>query len=259
MNLRPVTRYAEHLLLARYRKGHGVHSPFFFDIINTLHRNKSDKGLVYKMAEAWRRELLGNRSTIFITDYGTGTSGPRRICDIASQSSVNKRLGRVLSFFASGAGESDIIEMGTSLGLGTVYLALSNPGARIITIEGCPELASFTADGFKKMKISNVELVNGEFDEVLRNRSADMAKSRLVYIDGNHSGDALKRYFNYFAATENYDRVIIADDIDYSSDMNSAWMEISDDRRVTGALDFGRAGVLFFRQGLSKQYYRVRY
>ena len=101
MKLYPVVRQFEYLLLSGYRKGHGVHSPFFFQIINTLHRNKSDNGLVYQIAESRRKELLKDNRIINVTDLGTGKGGPKRVSEITASSSVNRRLGRVLSYFAS--------------------------------------------------------------------------------------------------------------------------------------------------------------
>jgi predicted O-methyltransferase YrrM len=259
MKLYPAARYISHFVLARHRNGHGVHSPFFFEIINTLQRNKSNDELVYKAAEAWRRELISDKRSILVTDLGTGTGGYKRVCDIAGTSSVSSKLGRVLSYFAKRAGNRPIIELGTSLGIGTMYMALANRDTRIITIEGCKEISSIAAEGFTGSDIFNVEIVTGNFDDHIQPICEKIAAPGLVYIDGNHRGDALNRYFNQFASCASEETVIIADDIDYSSDMSTAWTEIENDPRVTGSIDIGRAGILFFKKGFPKQRYRVRY
>lgn len=259
MKVQPVVRYIRNIFLSGHRNGHGIHSPFFFEIINTLDRNKSNRGLVYKAAEAWRREMLQENRSVMVTDFGTGNSGLRTVRAIASGSAVKRRLGRVLSYFAMRSGERPVIELGTSLGVGTMYMALSNPNCRIITIEGCSQIAEIAATGFKKAGIDNVEIITGNFDTVAPKVAEEAAGPGLVFIDGNHRGSALIRYFDLFAAKAAEETVIIADDIDYSADMTTAWEKIRQDRRVTGSLDLGRAGVLFFKRGLNGQSYFIGY
>lgn len=259
MKVQPVIRYLQNLSGVRHRNGHGIHSPFFFDIINTLNRNKSNRGLVYKAAEAWRSELLQDGSSIMVTDFGTGKDGFRPVRTIAARSAVSKRLGRVLSYFAIRAGERPVVELGTSLGVGTMYMALANRNCRIITIEGCGQIAEIAATGFKKAGLDNIEIIIGNFETVTPGVADDVRGPGLVFIDGNHRGSALKKYFDLFAARAEDDTVIIADDIDYSPDMTRAWEEIRNDSRVTGSLDLGRAGILFFRHGLNKRSYYIGY
>jgi len=259
MKLYPLVRYFQFFLKSRYRKGHGVHSPFFFTIINSLHRNKSGSGFVYQEAEARRGELLSDKRIVNVTDLGTGKSGPRRVCDIASSSAVNKKMGRVLSYFAERAVTNPIIELGTSLGISTFYMALSNPNAKVITIEGCPEIAAIAAEGFRNHNIDNIEIVTGNFDEEADKILRRYSVPGLVYIDGNHQGVALLRYFESVCANADENTVIIVDDINYSVDMHQAWEVIINDKRVTGSIDYGRFGIIIFREGIGKQKYSLRY
>ncbi len=197
MKLYPVVRYLIYILFSGYKKGHGVHSPFFFQIINTLHRNKTERGLVYQIAESRRQELLKDKRIIQVTDLGTGKGGLKKVCDITSSSSINCRFGRVLSYFASRTVNNPIIEFGTSVGIGTYYLALSNPEAKVITMEGCPEIAAIATEGFRKAGIGNVETITGNFDSLALSVFGKYKSPGLIFIDGNHRGEALMRYFNH--------------------------------------------------------------
>jgi len=259
MKLYPALRYLIYLLFSGYRKGHGVHSPFFFQIINTLYRNKSDQGLVYQIAESRRKELLRDNRIIQVTDLGTGKGGMKRVCDITSSSSINVRYGRVLSYFATKTGKNPIVEFGTSVGIGTYYLALSNPDAEVITMEGCPEIAAIATEGFRKSGIGNVETLTGNFDTLALSVFGKCKSPGLIFIDGNHRGEALMRYFNFSKTAVSENTVIIVDDIDYSVNMHLAWKKIIKDPVVTGSIDFGRMGILFFKEGMNKQNYLVRH
>lgn len=259
MKLYPVVRQFQYFLFSGYRKGHGVHSPFFFQIINTLYRNKSDRGLVYQIAECRRKGLLKDNRIINVTDLGTGKGGSKRVSEITASSSINRRFGSVLSYFASKTGSSPIIEFGTSVGVGTYYLALSNPSAKVITMEGCPEIAAIAAEGFKESGLGNIEVVIGNFDILASTVLEANESPGLIYIDGNHTGVALLRYFNLCLSALGDETVIIVDDIDYSFDMHMAWESILEAPEVTGSIDFGRLGVLFFKKGLHRQNYMVRH
>ena len=61
----------------------------------------------------------------------------------------------------------NILEIGTSLGITTAYLALAIPDAKIITLEGCPELSRKAREHFDRLGIKNIELIEGRFEETL--------------------------------------------------------------------------------------------
>ena len=260
MGFHQIIKRAGHLLRAFNTFGYGVHSPFFFDLINNLQRNKSKMPLVYNnAAETRRRELLRDRGKIWVDDLGTGRSRYRRICDIAAGSSVSTRYGLLLEYFAAMAGEGPIIELGTSLGIGTLYLAEANRKSVVVTVEGSVNLAQAASSGFRKAGFDNIEMITGDFDTHVSTIAERYPSPRVVFIDGNHRGDALLRYFDTFAAAASVHTVIIADDIDCSRGMSDAWKVIRRDYRVTASVDLGRMGLLFFRDQTCRSDYRVWY
>ena len=259
MRFNRIKRRAAHCLRAFNTFGYGVHSPFFFDLINNLHRNKSKTPLVYNLAESWRKELLADSRKIWVDDFGTGRSSYRRICDIASGSSVNRKYGLLLGYMATIAGRGPVIELGTSLGVGTMYLAEANRKSKVVTVEGSVKISQIASSGFSKAGFENIEMITGDFDDHIGQIAERYPSPGLVFIDGNHRGEALLRYFDVFAATVSQDSVIVADDIDYSRSMSVAWSIMKKDPRVTSSIDLGRMGLLFFRDEFRSRDYRVFY
>ena len=91
-----------------------------------------------------------------------------------------------------------ILELGTSLGITTLALALAAPGRRVVTVEGCPALADIARSNLSSHSANNAEVLNMEFGEALVKLRAAGTKVSLAFIDGNHRGEALKEYRNNF-------------------------------------------------------------
>ena len=66
-----ITNYLKYILLSGHRNGHGIHSPFIFDIVNRQLRNKIDLQIVLN-AESARRRFLSDNRTIAVEDFGYG-------------------------------------------------------------------------------------------------------------------------------------------------------------------------------------------
>jgi predicted O-methyltransferase YrrM len=87
--------------------------------------------------------------------------------------------------------------MGTSVGIGTFYLSQAAPDVKLIGIEACPQTADFLKHKLAKHKISNVEIINDDFDSVFAKETLAQNHFDLVYIDGNHRGEALLKYTKF--------------------------------------------------------------
>jgi predicted O-methyltransferase YrrM len=136
--------------------------------------------------EQRRRQLLTDRSEVAVTDYGSGSSfgnGRRRVCDIARHSSTSPRDGRLLCNLASAVHSANILELGTNLGIGSLYLVHSANCSRLVTIEGCPNLSKMAADGFNLLGVNNITLINAEFSDALPKALESLPSIDFVFID----------------------------------------------------------------------------
>jgi len=255
-------RFAGFMISAgnRYR----VHSPYLYRMVNEVIRNNRPvEG--ENEAEMLRRECLQNRSVIFKTDYGTGAgeSGSKKypvtVRSVAARSLASRKEARRLSRLVSFMNAGQILELGTSLGITSIYLAKANPEARIITLEGCPELSKMARDTFSRLNLKNITVRVGRFEDTIDPALEELGKVDLVFIDGNHRGDALMDYFNQCLRYSHNGTVIVIDDIHASPSMEQAWGEICQDERVTVSLDLFYSGWVLLRKESSKQHFRLRY
>jgi predicted O-methyltransferase YrrM len=256
------TKYLKYILLSRHRNGHGIHSPFVFDLVSRVFRNKIDPDIVFSI-EKIRKRMISDKRSIIVSDLGSGSeihkTSLRKVSEIARNSPVPAKYGVLLSNMAAEFGEPHIIEFGTSFGISTLYMATACTGALVSTMEGCPSISVIARENFRKEGIENIEVSTGSFDEVLPFILNKKIKPGLVFIDGNHCKEPVIRYFSQIAELSDSKTVIIIDDINYSSEMGEAWDAIKRFEKVSVTIDIYRMGIVFFREGISHNDYVIRY
>jgi predicted O-methyltransferase YrrM len=262
MNPIIVYKYLRYKLFSRHKYGHGIHSPFVFNLITSVFRNKTGGDFVYRI-ESLRRRMLKDDTIVNVTDLGSGSKhmegNRRKISDIAKYSSIPSKYGVLLASMSSEFGAGNIIELGTSLGISTLYLASGNRDSRVISIEGSEELSAIARSNFMAADLSNIEILSGSFDENLRVIKEREIRPGLVFIDGDHRKDSVIRNFSYIAGFSGSDTVIIVDDIHSSEEMDESWEWIKSHEGVTITIDLFRMGLVFFRTGVTRSDYVIRY
>ncbi|CAM3529318.1 putative O-methyltransferase [Flavobacterium saliperosum S13] len=254
---------------------HGVHSPFVYSLVTKCFYDRKSKpdpseselAKQYKILKAYRNELLRNKNTIEVTDFGAGSrvfkSNTRQISKIAQTAGITSKRAELLYRIVNYFQPDNILEIGTSLGLATAALSLGNPKAKIITLEGCPQTAGQAQLQFQKFNFNNVESVVTEFTEYFKNRqlipiAIGTEHYQLIYFDGNHSKKATLDYFELLLPTITNETVWIFDDIHWSADMEAAWEIIKNHPKVTVTIDTFQWGLVFFRYEQEKEHFTIR-
>jgi predicted O-methyltransferase YrrM len=253
--MRPLS-FIHYLLHAKTR--YSVHSPFVYDFFEKVPRGKG-KEEWYTPAEATRRRMLKDGRLISFEDYGTGGLRSRNyllsIRQIARHSARRKKEGRMLARLAAWQKPAQILELGTSLGISTLYLAAACPTAAIITLEGCREVLALAENNFSQAGMKNIRSMAGPFEETLPRVLSDGFRPGLVLFDGNHDYRPTLEYFHRLLPLANTDTVFVFDDIHWSSGMEKAWKEISTRPEVSLSIDIFSMGLVFFRSGFVKQHF----
>ncbi|MBU3681861.1 MAG: class I SAM-dependent methyltransferase [Flavobacterium sp.] len=246
---------------------HGVHSPFVFNLVTQCLYDKKQYA-EYAHLKDHRKLLLENKSTIEVTDFGAGSkvfkSNIRAINQIAKKAGISAKRAQLLYRIVKYLQPEYILEIGTSVGLGTAALALGNPTAKITTLEGCPNTSATANENFQNSKFhpetsgpnSNITFVNTEFESYLKNLKPETID--FIYFDGNHSKKATIDYFNLLLPTTTNDTVWIFDDIHWSAGMEEAWEIIKNHPKVTVTIDTFQWGLVFFRTEQEKEHFTIR-
>jgi predicted O-methyltransferase YrrM len=126
-------------------------------------------------------------------------------------------------------------------------------------MEGCPETSGIAAENFSLSGLNNITLLTGSFDELLPGIKSKGVSPGMVFIDGNHRREPLLNYFSQVADISGPDTVVIIDDIHITKEMSEAWREIKRHEKVSLSVDIFRMGMVFFRKGMPRYDYIIRY
>lgn len=274
--------WLRHQLTAGNTGGHGIHSPYLFEWVRLVMRG-DDSYYVWSAIEDRRQAMLLDDRPLEYVDYGSGKrrvgdeSKDKRIVKDIAKGSLSKpkyaqMLARLVNWLGSplyssplrgGIGDEvsagrkglTIVELGTSLGMTTAYMAAMDSRNRVITYEGCPAVAEIAKANWNALGIKNIDCRVGEIDVAAL--AKDLECVDVAYVDANHTYASTCAYFNMLVEKVHEKSVIIVDDIHYSQEMDRAWREICADDRVTSTMDLYQMGLVFFDKHYWKQNYKL--
>ena len=254
-----------HFVTAWNTTGEGIHSPYLFGLVRLVMR---DRNAYYCFAEIESRRALlqEDARSLDVIDYGSAGSPSglhisRRVCDIARTHLESPRVGqllfRILIYMRQEVKRPlQILELGTSLGVTTAYLASADSRNQVITLEGSRAVLNVAQGVWRALRLENIEWHEGNIDTTLYKYAR--GNLDLAYIDANHTYEATLRYADYLLPRLTEKGVLVIDDIHYSPQMQRAWDELKADPRVTTSIDLYHCGLLFIDTHYLKRHYRIR-
>ena len=240
---------------------HGIHSPFVYDLITKCFYLK-DKFSEYELINAYRNNLLNKNEEIKIEDFGAGStvfkSNQRKISDLAKIAGASKSESELLFRISKYFNPNNVLELGTSLAISSYTFNLALSKAKITTVEGSKSIFDWNSKNAINYGFGNTEFIHSIFDNYLENQSKDNVFD-FIYVDGNHTYEATKKYFEILKKHTHKDSLIIFDDIHWSEGMDKAWNEIIADKEVTLSIDTFHFGMIFFRtEQYNKEHFVIR-
>jgi predicted O-methyltransferase YrrM len=207
--------------------------------------------------------MLTSSEEILVEDMGAGSkaklSQKRKVRDIARYSLKNTKTAQLLFRLVNYFNPQTIFDLGTSLGITTLYLAAANTKAAVYTFEGCQQTLGIARKNFGQLGYTNIKPVAGNIDQSLPENIAKVPQVDFVFFDANHRLNPTLNYFNTCLAKSHNQSVFIFDDIYWSSEMTEAWQQIKRHPQVTLTIDLFYVGLVFFRKEQPKQHFRLRF
>lgn len=245
-----------------YRKAktiYDLHSPKAYAFAKGVVEDRREF-YAFKRIETLRRSLLKTKEMIPILDLGAGsrvnTANFRPVRDLARYNSISPQEGALLFRMVQHFKPRHLLELGTSLGISTLYLKLGSLQTPLITVEGSPRTAAIARKNLDLLKAGNIELWENSFSGALDKLQAIAYPVDFVYLDGDHRKEPTLYYIRQCMKLLSPKSVVVLADIYWSEDMEAAWEELRSLAEVSLSIDLFHLGILVFDPDvLVKQHY----
>ena len=120
---------------------------------------------IFEKIEELRKSLLRNKTEIKVENFGAdsylGTSDIKKIQDIARFSLADVATSQLFFRLVHTFKCNQILELGTSFGISTAYLAAANQKAKVYTFEGSVEILQQAEKNWKNLGLKNIVSIQG--------------------------------------------------------------------------------------------------
>lgn len=256
-------KYVTYFFRSLNGNGHGIHSPFVYNFVRNVLNDKR-QFYSYHSIEILRNKCLHDKRVISVQDFGAGSASgavkQKTIASITRNTSKPLKYAQLIHRIVHYFQPTQVLELGTSVGISTAYIASAIVNAKVISCEGSESVATIAEQNFESLSLRNIEVVLGTFDETLPLLLDRIPKLDLVFVDGNHRREPTLRYFEQLKPNLHENSVLIFDDIHWSAEMEQAWTAIKADRSVTCTIELFFLGLVFFRPEFKEpQHFTIRF
>ena len=195
---------------------HSLQAPFIYDFYQKVIQGRSPTS-DFQAIEQHRKTLLKSEDWVSIPSLGATSlvsqSSSRKVKSIARHSLSTPKFGRFLYRLVQFQQPSYVVELGTSLGITSLYLSLANHDTNIYTFEGSSDIASIATKAFLHFDCRNIKLREGNIDQTLPALLEELPQIDLAYVDANHQLQPTLRYFSQLLTKTHETSILIFDDI----------------------------------------------
>jgi predicted O-methyltransferase YrrM len=239
---------------------YGVHPPFLYRFITRCLYAKISKPELQALKSA-RQPILQSNETITMQDFGAGSQKfstvERSVSRVAKKAGMPLHQSKLMQKITDYFNVKSALELGTSVGLGSIAMSCNRPTLNLDTVDACPNTSAIAQQHFQELNLRNISVCNTEFKSFLKHLPQDKIYD-LIYLDGHHEKEGTLAYIKKLKKHIHKDSVVIIDDIYWSADMEGVWQNLCEDKDVKLSLDLYFWGILFFKPELSKQHFKIR-
>lgn len=201
-------------------------------------------------AKRWFARIEAERAHLVASEEPLTQKGGKvesTVGQVAKRASISPEHAWTLWQLTRRSKSRRVLEMGTCVGVSGSYLAAAagdgRGGGMLRTLEGHEDRAEVARETFRRLELTDVEVVVGTFRRTLPG-ALDDEPFDLVFVDGHHDGDATLEYVDLIRAASRPGTVLVLDDITWSDSMAAAWTEVQRRLAASAHADLGRVGVV---------------
>lgn len=241
----------------RYRRGYGVHSPFVYNLITKVIEEKSAYYSFYDI-ELLRKQLLFDETPVSYPDrQNRGKRRSRTVADITRKEAIKPSHGALLFRLVNYFKSRRILQVGTNIGLSTLYLTSYSHELRCVALESVPAFSPIAKRLFEKAAHNPIDLREGDYRELIPKAIDDLGGIDFVFFNTLYEQQDSRLLFDECLKRASDETVFVIEGIKTSRKMRDFWKEIQALPEVTVTLDLYALGIVLFNKRLHKRDYIV--
>lgn len=239
----------------RYRRGFGVHSPFVYNLITKVIEERCPY-YSFQDIELYRKQLSHKMDPITYPDWrNKGRLRCRTVAEIVRREAVKPKLGALLFRLANYFKARNILQIGTTMGISTLYLTSYSTDLRCIALENIPGFATIARQAFEKKARNPIDLRVGGYKESLPQALKDLGNVDLVFFNTLYEPQNNRWLFQECLRYAHNETVFVFKGINANQRSRELWKEICETPEVTVTLDLYSLGIVLFNKKLYKKDY----
>lgn len=231
---------------ARHHKGFGIHSPYLFHLISSVLQGRHPY-YCFGRIETKRQEfnlkplLAGHPS--FVTKHKYRKKAHNR---------------QIIFRIIQDARFRTLLELGTSSGIETQYMALANQKARCITVTKSAGLADAAKKGFQEQGLDQIELHLLKPQDTLSKFIDQLENLDFVLFNQLESPGEEWTLFQQCLVKKNDSSIFVFMNIHENPAKARVWKDIRNSQDIQVAIDLFDLGIVLFNPELEKRKYVIR-
>jgi predicted O-methyltransferase YrrM len=220
----------------RHIRGHGIHSPFVYNLITKV---IEERRRYYSLDAV---ELIGKQLL-----FKEGS--------IVKRKAISPKHGALLFRLTNYFQTQNVIQIGGTTGLSTLYLTSYANGINCISLENIPEYLPIARRIYDKAAKTPVDIRDGDYKQTLPQALQDMKQPDLVFFNLRHEQADWLWLFHKCMEYIHDDTLFVFEDIKSGHQVREHWKQVCAHPGVTVAIDLSSTGIVFFNKKLHKRTY----
>ncbi|MDR1879743.1 MAG: class I SAM-dependent methyltransferase [Tannerellaceae bacterium] len=183
--------------------------------------------------------------------------GDKAVGRLVRREAVDPKRGALLFRIAHYFKVRNIVQIGSCMGLSTLYLTSYNGGLRCVVLERVPAYASVSRQVYDEAARTPVDLRVGDCKALLPEALIELERVDLVYVHTLFEENDMEWLFNACLKYVHTRTICIFDGIKATAGMRKFWKTVCAHPDVTVTVDLYSMGVVFFDRKWHKRNYTV--
>ena len=222
---------------ARHHQGFGIHSPYLFHFIASVLQGRYPF-YCFETIESLRNELY-NKPRLF-------------------SQQKKAHCGQIIFRIIQDAKYKSLLEIGTSTGMETQYMAFANQRAKCISVTDSAELAAIAQKGFQIQGLKQIELHLLKPEETSETLINKLENLDFVLFNQIPDPEKYQDLFQKCLGKRNNGSIFVFMNIHESPGKTQVWEKIQNHQEVQVTMDLFDLGIILFNPELEKKKYVIR-